>query len=60
MCIRDSFDPRIPFAEGIRETIAWFEADPARQQIDAAANVLWDRVAAVYLDAVRRVAPPGA
>jgi len=51
------FAPSIPFSEGIRKTIAWFEADPARQQIDDAANALWDRVAAVYLDSLRRVRP---
>ena len=26
---------RVPFAEGVRASIAWFEADPARQRIDA-------------------------
>lgn len=29
------FATTIPFAEGIRETIAWFDADPARQVIRA-------------------------
>jgi len=24
----------VPFAEGIRRTLAWFDADPARKQID--------------------------
>ena len=28
----------VPFATGITETIAWFDADPARQAIDEAAN----------------------
>jgi len=28
----------VPFAEGIRRTLAWFDADPARRQIDADAN----------------------
>ena len=33
----------VPFAEGIRRTIAWFDADPARQQIDTA-NAAWDKL----------------
>jgi nucleoside-diphosphate-sugar epimerase len=35
---------RIPFAEGIRRTIAWFDADPARQGVDAAANARVDEI----------------
>jgi nucleoside-diphosphate-sugar epimerase len=38
----------MPFAEGIRRTIAWFDADPARQQIDHEANERWDRLIAAY------------
>jgi nucleoside-diphosphate-sugar epimerase len=38
----------VPFAEGIRQTLAWFDADPARQQIDTAANTRWDRLIAAY------------
>lgn len=37
----------IPFAEGIRETVAWFDADPARQGVDAEAGAFMDRVAAI-------------
>jgi nucleoside-diphosphate-sugar epimerase len=29
------FEIRVPFAEGVRASIAWLEADPARQRIDA-------------------------
>lgn len=36
------------FAEGIRRTITWFQADAARQQIDTAANQRWDRLIAAY------------
>jgi nucleoside-diphosphate-sugar epimerase len=36
----------IPFAAGIRETVAWFDADPARQGVDAATDAFHDRVAA--------------
>ena len=50
------FNPVVPFAEGIRDTVAWFDADPARQEVDDDHNALVDRVAAVYTDALRRVA----
>jgi len=36
------------FREGISRTIAWFDADPARQQIDEAADSAWDRLIAGY------------
>lgn len=36
------------FADGIRRTIAWFDADPARRQIDDATNSRWDKLAAAY------------
>jgi nucleoside-diphosphate-sugar epimerase len=46
------------FAEGIRRTIAWFDADPARQEIDEEANARWDKLIAAYEsatgDALRR------
>lgn len=45
------FAARTPFALGIRRTIAWFDADPARQQIDAATNARWDKLASAYEDA---------
>jgi nucleoside-diphosphate-sugar epimerase len=37
-----------PFAQGIRKTVAWFDADPARREIDDEANADWDRILAVY------------
>ncbi len=45
----------VPFATGIAETVAWFDADPARQEIDAAANLVWDRLASVYQEALARL-----
>ena len=42
------FDCKVPWAEGIRRTIAWFEADPSRQTIDEDANQLWDKIIASY------------
>jgi nucleoside-diphosphate-sugar epimerase len=44
------------FAEGIRETVAWFDADASRQEIDHAANARWDRLAAVYTEALAKAA----
>jgi len=37
-----------PFSEGIRRTIAWFDADPARQAIDHEANARWDKLIAAW------------
>ncbi|HNP73158.1 MAG TPA: SDR family oxidoreductase [Kouleothrix sp.] len=37
-----------PFAQGIKRTLAWFEADAARQQVDAAADAQWDRLIDAY------------
>ena len=42
------FSARTSFATGIRRTIAWFEADPARQQIDAELNHRWDKLISAY------------
>jgi nucleoside-diphosphate-sugar epimerase len=37
---------RVPFAEGVEASIAWFEADPARQRIDA--NETVERILAAW------------
>ena len=42
------FTAKTSFADGIRKTIAWFDADRARQQIDAAANQRWDKLVSAY------------
>lgn len=47
-------EARVPFADGVRETVAWFDADPARQAVDHAANARWDRLAAIYTEALRQ------
>jgi nucleoside-diphosphate-sugar epimerase len=36
----------IPFHEGIRRTVAWFEADKTRQRVDPAINAEVDRILA--------------
>ena len=40
------FRPSIPFAQGAREIIAWYDADPARQVVDAYCDALHDRIIA--------------
>jgi nucleoside-diphosphate-sugar epimerase len=49
------FQARIPFREGIRRTIAWFEADAARRKVDPAGDVFLDGILSAYqkgLDAI--------
>jgi nucleoside-diphosphate-sugar epimerase len=36
----------IPFRQGIRRTVAWFEADKSRQRVDPAINAEMDRILA--------------
>ncbi len=38
----------MPFARGIRQTVAWFDADPTRKQIDEDANTRWDKLIDAY------------
>ena len=49
------FAATIPFSQGAREIIDWFDADPARQVVDEQANRLADEIIAVY-EAIRPVA----
>ena len=49
------FEARTTFADGIRATVAWFDAVPARQVVDRAIDARWDKIAAVYRDALRAV-----
>jgi hypothetical protein len=48
----------MPYAQGIRRTLAWFDADPARRQIDAEADAAYDKLIDAYeggaADALRR------
>ena len=36
------------FRDGMAQCLEWFEADPARQEIDAEANATWDKLIAAY------------
>ena len=47
---------RVPFAEGVRASIAWLEADPARQRIDANENS--ERVLAAWRRAMAALEAP--
>lgn len=47
----------IPFRVGVRRVLAWFNADPARQVIDASFNAMTDRLLAIYDDFVKRPSP---
>ena len=42
------FDCKVTWAEGIRRTIAWFDADPKRQTIDFEADQKWDEIISGY------------
>jgi hypothetical protein len=42
------FCATIPFAKGIARSLAWFEADPARQETDPATDERLDRLIAAY------------
>lgn len=43
----------LPFARGVARSVAWFEADPARQQIDAQSDQLWDQLIHHYTEGLR-------
>jgi nucleoside-diphosphate-sugar epimerase len=51
----------VPFAEGIRRTIDWFDADSARRVIDREASAKWDTIIEAYeaglSEAQRRLRP---
>ncbi len=42
------FAPAIPFARGVEEIIAWYDADPARQAVDARLDALMDALVAQW------------
>jgi nucleoside-diphosphate-sugar epimerase len=50
---------RVPYAEGVKRTIAWFDAARERQVVDEQANAAWDKIIAAYEsgleDAVHRL-----
>jgi nucleoside-diphosphate-sugar epimerase len=47
------FKATTPFAEGIKQTIAWFDADASRRQIEPGADEEWDRIIDAYQSGLR-------
>ena len=45
------FTCEVKWAEGVRRSLAWFEAHPEFQTVDEQANGLWDRIIAAYEEA---------
>ena len=48
------FTATIPFKEGIRRTLRWFDADEQRQHVDEAVNQEMDRIVNSYVGGTRR------
>ncbi|MGZ4384847.1 MAG: SDR family oxidoreductase [Gaiellaceae bacterium] len=42
------FEASVPFAEGVARSIAWFEAEPARQAVDPDWDARLERIVAAY------------
>ena len=42
------FRPRVPFAEGVARSVAWFDEDPSRRVVSAPANEAIERVLAAW------------
>ncbi len=42
------FKCEVNWAEGLRRSLAWFEAHPQFQTVDGDANALWDKIIAAY------------
>lgn len=42
------FKCKVTWAEGVKRTIAWFDADSARRTVDQEADQKWDAIIAVY------------
>jgi nucleoside-diphosphate-sugar epimerase len=57
------FSATTRYRDGIRRTIAWYDADPSRKVIDTAAGAEWDKLIAAYerglAAAVRDLGGPG-
>ena len=42
------YSARVPYAEGVERTIAWFDGEAGRRAIDEQANADWDKIIAGY------------
>ena len=50
------FEAKVAFADGIRETIEWFDADESRRGVDTEMDAHWDHIVDVYERALAEVA----
>jgi nucleoside-diphosphate-sugar epimerase len=48
------FTCTVPWSEGVRQAISWFESDPLRCTIDEKANEVWDQIICAYEQAFPR------
>ena len=42
------YQATVPYCEGVRRTMAWFDADPSCRQIDEESNAQWDKLIDLY------------
>jgi nucleoside-diphosphate-sugar epimerase len=42
------FRAKVSYAEGVKRTIDWFDADPRRKEIDEDSNATWDKLIDAY------------
>ena len=47
-CFVPEFKCDVDWADGLRRSLAWFEAHPEFQTVDEKANAMWDRIIAVF------------
>jgi hypothetical protein len=56
--IAPGWEPRIRLAEGARQMIEWFDADPARRRIDPRTDALHDAAARFMRGPVQQLDGP--
>ncbi len=44
----------IPFEQGAREIVAWYDEDPSRQHVDTRLDAIMDQLVATHRQAARR------
>lgn len=44
----------VPYFQGVRRTVSWFDAEPARREIDDESNHRWDRLIEAYESGLTR------
>lgn len=50
------FECTVPWSQGVRRTLAWFDADPSRLTIDTRLNAIWDKILSEYVKAFPKAA----